>query len=149
MKSVNFDWGFFACVLSWAAIEIPRYLYHASSIFDVSPFLLTRIYYNLFLILYPIEICCEIYCIVIMRNHTNPFILAYRMPNRINFEISYQMILTIVPFIYIPCALMFYIDMMKQRKKYSKNNNEKNNNNKRKKNSKNNNENNDNKRKKE
>lgn len=96
-------------VISWALVEVPRYLFYAINIFvDKVPFPIFFLRYNLFLILYPTGITGEFL-----------FLLQTLLfANRIHFvPLFYIALFSIL--LYPPFAPFMYFHMIKQRNRAS------------------------------
>ena len=120
------DWGFALMILSWCAVEIPRYLFYALKELNAVPYILTWIRYSLFMVLYPSGISGELLC----ATAALPFIKereiwTLRMPNQYNFPFDYYYFCIFALFVYIPGSPVLYSHMLKLRSKMLARENEK------------------------
>jgi len=83
--------GFIAMLLSWCAVEIPRYFfYFISSLTTTPPYFMLWLRYSLFIVLYPSGITGEISCIWQSLEYVKKTnILSVTMPNSLNVIFSY------------------------------------------------------------
>jgi len=113
--------GFLLCALSWATVEVPRYLFYAVALLSPSsvPWLLTWLRYSLFLVLYPTGITGEVLCLLSalswLRRHDH--VLSVAMPNALNFEFSYVIFCYVILASYLPGGPFMIRMMWQQRKK--------------------------------
>ena len=113
--------GFLLASLSWATVEVPRYLYYAWSLASPStlPYALTWLRYSLFLVLYPSGITGELLCIAHALPYlaAHPSLLSLSMPNKLNFAFSFHYAVLLVLALYVPGSPLMISTMWAQRKK--------------------------------
>jgi len=111
-------WEFVLMILSWAAVEIPRYAFYAKNLSGDMPYPLLWVRYSLFMILYPSGISGELLCMYRGLDYASKTgLLTYSMPNAWNFSFSYYYFLLAVMAIYVPGSPHMYFHMLALRKK--------------------------------
>ncbi|XP_044758014.1 very-long-chain (3R)-3-hydroxyacyl-CoA dehydratase [Coccinella septempunctata] len=84
----------FILFLAWSSIEIIRYPYYISQLFEKNNKLLTWLRYNAWIILYPVGMVCEMiinYKNLVLINETGKW--SIEMPNPLNFTFSFVYVL--------------------------------------------------------
>ena len=113
--------GLLLCTLSWATVEVPRYLYYTVSLLSPQsvPWALTWLRYSLFMLLYPTGITGEVVSMIAalpwLSRHDAQ--LSLSMPNRLNFSFSYLWFVYAVLAIYVPGSPFLFLNMWRQRSK--------------------------------
>jgi very-long-chain (3R)-3-hydroxyacyl-CoA dehydratase len=113
--------GLLLCTLSWATVEVPRYLYYAVNLVAPQsvPSTLTWLRYSLFMLLYPTGITGEILSMIAalpwLSRHDAQFSIS--MPNRLNFSFSYLWLMYAVLALYVPGSPFLFMNMWRQRSK--------------------------------
>ncbi|GAW82250.1 protein tyrosine phosphatase-like protein [Plasmodium gonderi] len=111
----------FSCLISWALIDIIRYLFYSLNLLNFHINLLASLRNKLPLILYPIGITSEVVCTIssLKNIHATPFLRAYpySMPNNLNFQIDIYYFCIFVLILYIPGGILLYAAAMRKSKK--------------------------------
>jgi very-long-chain (3R)-3-hydroxyacyl-CoA dehydratase len=113
-------YGLTLMVTSWAATEIPRYLFYSiNQITSSVPFPLTWLRYSTFLILYPSGILGEIFCLLsALPSVESQQLWSVKMPNKFNFAFDYASFLRFIIYCVYPYgSFVMYSHMLKQRTK--------------------------------
>lgn len=110
--------GFTLCLVAWSITEIIRYSMYALSLVDAAPYVLTWLRYSTFIILYPIGITGELFCLYWAQKEVGENNLySLKMPNELNFIFNYQHVLIFLMLLYLPIFPPLYGHMFEQRKK--------------------------------
>lgn len=110
---------FLLFLFAWSLAEVPHYLYYTLTMMDRATYFLLFMRYSLFLVLYPMGISAELFCIY---SGIHFFKLTKQwsiyMPNRVNFELIFYQILQAVIVLYMVGSPYMYCHMWRQRQKY-------------------------------
>lgn len=112
-------YSFTLLTLAWSMVEVPRYLYLATSSLNTDIYLLKWLRYTLFMVLYPAGISGEVWCILnaldyVKKNH----VWSMSLPNTYNFAFNYHLFLVVaITCIYPYGAYVLYSHMLKLRRK--------------------------------
>lgn len=117
-------------VSSWAAVEVPRYMWYVMELINSPIGALTYLRYSLFLVLYPTGISGEIGCLWNSLPHftANPSQVNIDLPNKWNFVYNHVLVLTVLLYVAYPLgSFVMYQNMWNARKKklFSTNNDSK------------------------
>ena len=107
-------------VSSWAAVEVPRYMWYVMEIIGKPIDFLTYLRYSLFLVLYPTGISGEIGCLWTSLPYfeKHPEVLDITLPNKWNFVYTHSLVLSILLFgVYPLGSYVMYNNMWQARKK--------------------------------
>eukprot|EP00455_Lapot_gusevi_P016727 TRINITY_DN186_c0_g1_i1.p1 TRINITY_DN186_c0_g1~~TRINITY_DN186_c0_g1_i1.p1 ORF type:complete len:218 (-),score=31.74 TRINITY_DN186_c0_g1_i1:82-735(-) len=118
IQDTHVFWGFALMVVSWCLVEVPRYAFYATKIFEITPYWLLWLRYSLFIILYPTGISGELLCIwkaLPLIQQSQMWSIA--MPNAINFGFSFYWCVLICTALYVPGSPVLFSHMLAQRKK--------------------------------
>jgi very-long-chain (3R)-3-hydroxyacyl-CoA dehydratase len=110
-------WAFSLMAASWAAVEVPRYMYYVLNEFKAVPSWLTWLRYSLFIVLYPTGITGELGELLssmsYIRDHR---VLHAELPNTHNLAFNYYYALFAMLAAYIPGSYIMYTHMLRQRR---------------------------------
>jgi very-long-chain (3R)-3-hydroxyacyl-CoA dehydratase len=110
--------GVALCVISWALVEIPRYLFYAFHLLGSVPYPLLWLRYSLFAVLYPSGITGELWCVLAaLPKVRQSDAWSIEMPNQLNFECRLYWLVVAVLILYVPGSPFMYLHMVQQRKK--------------------------------
>lgn len=104
-----------AC-LSWALVEVPRYLFYALNLFNAVPYPIFWLRYSLFAVLYPTGITGELGCMYVAGKYLQTS-KQYVLFTIGGIEVSLLTLIIIVALTYIPGSPKMYGHMVKTRKK--------------------------------
>ncbi|KJP86310.1 hypothetical protein AK88_04029 [Plasmodium fragile] len=111
----------FSCLITWAIIDIIRYLLYSLNVLNIHVNLLASLRNKLPLILYPIGITSEVVCTIssLKNIRATPSLRAYpyAMPNNLNFQIDIYYFCIFVLILYIPGSIFLYASAMRKSKK--------------------------------
>ncbi|XP_044726668.1 very-long-chain (3R)-3-hydroxyacyl-CoA dehydratase hpo-8 [Chrysoperla carnea] len=110
--------GLHLCLFAWSVTEIIRYGYYALNILNLVPQILIWLRYTTFIVLYPIGVTGELWCLYSAQNYVAQHNMwSYSLPNLLNFTFSYQYLLIGIMLLYIPLFPQLYMHMFTQRRK--------------------------------
>jgi very-long-chain (3R)-3-hydroxyacyl-CoA dehydratase len=113
------NWGFAMMLLSWCAVEVPRYAFYALGLVTTNvPAPLVWLRYSLFLVLYPTGITGELLCIwAALPTIAEANYLNFPLPNALNMPFNYYALLFYGSLAYIPGAPFLFTHMIAARSK--------------------------------
>jgi len=110
--------GLTIMLFAWTLTEIVRYSYYAFNLVNLNVGIITWLRYTLFIVLYPIGVCGEMWCYIsALPTLANSKVLRMEMPNAYNFTFCPFVVTILILLWYIPGFPPMYFHMFGQRKK--------------------------------
>jgi very-long-chain (3R)-3-hydroxyacyl-CoA dehydratase len=109
-------WSFSLMAASWAAVEVPRYLYYVLHEHGALPGWLKWLRYSLFIFLYPTGITGEVGQLLTSLSYIRDHGVGhYSLPNAHNLAFNYYYVLFGLLATYVPGSYIMYSHMLRQR----------------------------------
>lgn len=110
--------GFSIMLFAWCLIEMVRYPFYAFNLVNLNVGILTWLRYTLFIVLYPMGLCGEVWCYIdALPILSTSKVLRMEMPNAYNFTFSLYAVTILILLGYVPGFPPLYFHMFTLRKK--------------------------------
>lgn len=111
-------YGFVMLLTAWTITEIIRYAFYVFNIIKMEVSILTWLRYTLFIVLYPLGVSGELWCITTalpIVGQTGKF--SFDLPNKWNFAFDFKIFCVLIMMSYLPVFPQLYLHMFAQRRK--------------------------------